>query len=80
MLFNRNRFNRAKLPEAYRRWPLLAGVAAGLWFMVLVYIVRLVLNLIRGDSQTAAFSFLWSVVCLILWTLLHNWARRRQAR
>ena len=75
----RGRRLRAKLPAAYRRWPWLAGVAVGLWFMVLVYLARVVLSLVRGDSQTAAFSLLWSALCFVFWTLLHNWARKHQA-
>ncbi|HUU28554.1 MAG TPA: hypothetical protein VM123_12155 [archaeon] len=63
------------LPEAYRRWPLLSGVAAGLWFLVLLYLVRMILKLFQGDRTTAFFSLLWSMVCLVLWTLLHYWAK-----
>lgn len=68
-----------KLPRAYKRWPILAGVAAGLWVMVLAYLVRLVYSLVTGNPDTAAFSLLWSVVCLVLWTLLHNWAKKHPA-
>jgi len=65
------------LPQAYRRWPLLAGVAAGLWVLVIVYLGRMLLNLVQGDGKTASYSLLWSVVCLGLWRLLHNWARKQ---
>jgi len=67
-----------KLPGAYKKWPPLAGVAAGLWVMVLAYLVRMVFSTLRGDSYTAIFSLLWSVVCLVLFTLLHRWARRQR--
>ncbi|OGG00327.1 MAG: hypothetical protein A3F83_08100 [Candidatus Glassbacteria bacterium RIFCSPLOWO2_12_FULL_58_11] len=65
------------LPKAYRRWPLLSGISAGLWLLVLVYLVRMILSLIRGDQSTAFYSLLWSLVCLILWTLLFQWARHK---
>ncbi len=75
----RRRKQAAKLPGAYKRWPLLAGVAAGLWVMVLAYLVRMVLSLISGETVTALFSLLWSSVCFILWNLLYRWARKHQA-
>lgn len=71
---------RAKLPGAYKRWPLLAGVAAGLWVMVLAYLVRMVLGIVSGHGGTAAFSLLWSAVCFVLWSLLHRWARSKHQR
>ena len=67
------------LPAAYRRWPLLAGVSAGLWVLVLVYLVRMILNIVQGNSTIAFFSFLWSVVCLFLWGVLHGWAVKKTA-
>ncbi|MBW7996373.1 MAG: hypothetical protein FVQ81_07380 [Candidatus Glassbacteria bacterium] len=75
----RRRRLREKLPGAYRRWPLLAGVAAGLWVCVIAYLGRLVLSLIHGHGETALFSLLWSALCFVLWGLLHNWARKYQA-
>ena len=80
MFFDRDDIRRrkltAKLPGAYKRWPLLAGVAAGLWVMVLAYLVRMIFSMLRGDSYTAWFSLLWSIVCFALWNLLHRWARK----
>jgi len=67
------------LPAAYRRWPLLAGVSAGLWVLVVAYLVRMIFNIVRGNGTIAFFSFLWSVVCLFLWSLLHNWAIKKTA-
>ena len=67
------------LPAAYRRWPLLAGVSAGLWFLVLVYLVRMVLNLIQGNGTIALLSLVWSMVCLLLWSLMHGWAMKKTA-
>ena len=71
---------RAKLPGAYKRWPLLAGVAAGLWVMVLAYLIRMALGIVSGHSGTAAFSLLWSAVCFVLWSLLHRWALGKHQR
>ncbi|MBN2290463.1 MAG: hypothetical protein JXQ83_14105 [Candidatus Glassbacteria bacterium] len=68
---------RKVLPAAYRRWPLLAGVAAGLWVLVLFYLGRMLVTLWQGHGKAAAFSLLWSLVCLALWSLLHRWARNR---
>lgn len=65
------------LPAAYRRWPLLAGVSAGLWVLVLVYLARMILNLVWGNGTIAFFSFLWSLVCFFLWSMLHGWAIRK---
>jgi len=65
------------LPEAYRRWPLLAGVAAGLWVLVLFYLVRMLISLFQGYGKAAAFSLLWGLVCLALWSTLHWWAQGR---
>jgi hypothetical protein len=65
------------LPAAYRRWPLLAGVSAGLWVLVLVYLARMILNLVRGNGTIALFSFLWSLVCFFLWSMLYNWAIKK---
>jgi hypothetical protein len=83
MFFDRDDIRRrklaAKLPGAFKRWPLLAGVAAGLWVMVLAYLIRMILSLISGEVTTALFSLLWSVVCFFLWSLLYRWARRHQA-
>lgn len=67
------------LPVKYRRYPLLAGVAAGLWVLVFFYLARMIINLIQGDRQVAAFSILWSGVCFILWTILHKWAQQRSS-
>ena len=82
MLFDRDDIRRrmlaAKLPGAYRRWPLLAGVSAGLWVMVLAYLVRMMLSILSGQSGTALFSLLWSAVCFLLWSLLHRWARKHR--
>ncbi len=84
MFFDRDDIRRrmliAKLPGAYKRWPLLAGVAAGLWVMVLAYLVRMVLSMVSGQSDTALFSLLWSAVCFVLWNLLHRWARNKHQR
>ena len=68
---------KALLPGAYRRWPLLAGVAAGLWVLVVFYLGRMLVTLWQGHGKAAAFSLLWSLVCLVLWSLLHQWARTR---
>ena len=73
---NRTSLN-SLLPKAYRRWPLLAGVSAGLWLLVMAYLVRMILSLLRGDQSTAFYSLLWSLVCLILWNLLSQWARHK---
>lgn len=75
----RKRRLRKKLPGAYRQWPLLAGVAAGLWVMVFAYLGRMVLSLIQGNVRTALYSLLWSAVCFVLGNLLHNWARNYRA-
>ncbi len=72
-------WNNPLLPAAYRRWPLLAGVSAGLWVLVLIYLARMILNLVRGNGTIALFSFFWSLVCLFLWGLLHGWATRKTA-
>ena len=69
---------KALLPEAYRRWPLLAGVAAGLWILVLYYLGRMLVTLFQGHGKAAAFSLLWCIVCLALWSMLHQWARTRR--
>jgi len=68
-----------RLPGAYRRWPWLAGVAAGLWILVVYYLLRLVYSFIQGNRRTALFSLLWSAICFILWNTLHNWARRQRS-
>jgi len=65
------------LPAAYRRWPLLAGVSAGLWVLVLIYLARMILNLVRGNGTIALFSFLWSLVCFFLWSMLYSWAIKK---
>ena len=70
--------SKALLPETYRRWPLLAGVAAGLWVLVIFYLGRMLITLMRGYPKAAAFSLLWSIVCLALWSILHQWARTRR--
>lgn len=82
MFFDRDDIRRrkltARLPGAYKRWPLLAGIAAGLWILVLSYLVRMILSLVSGESATAVYSLLWSAVCYFLLNLLHRWARKRQ--
>ncbi|MEA2063973.1 MAG: hypothetical protein U9P14_09775 [Gemmatimonadota bacterium] len=76
---NKRSYRTILLPPAYRRWPVLGGVAAGLWLLVLFYIVRMLVFLWQGNGKTAVFSLAWSILCLLLWTLLHRWAQRRQA-
>ena len=49
---------KALLPGAYRRWPLLAGVAAGLWVLVVFYLGRMLVTLWQGHGKAAAFSLL----------------------
>ena len=68
-----------KLTRTYRRWPALAGVAAGLWVLVIMYFGRMLVYLIRGDHRVAGLSLVWSIVCLLLWRLLHAWAMHRPA-
>lgn len=67
------------MPEAYRKWPLLAGVAAGLWVLVVFYLGRMLITLWQGHGKAAVFSLLWSMVCLALWSLLHKWARAQRS-
>lgn len=67
------------LPQAYQRWPALAGVAAGLWLLVLMYLGRMLYYLVQGERKVAGFSLLWCVICYLLWRLLNNWARKRTA-
>jgi len=76
---NRRSWHNPLLPAAYRRWPLLAGVSAGFWVLVLAYLIRMIFNIVQGNGTIALFSFLWSMVCFLLWGLLHNWAIKKTA-
>jgi hypothetical protein len=68
-------FDLNKLPGAYRRWPVLAGVAAGFWILFLIYLGRSAYCYFRHDHYLAGLSLVWSIICLGLGQILHAWAR-----
>lgn len=72
-------FDLNKLPGAYRRWPVLAGVAAGFWILFIIYLGRSAYYFFRHDSYLAGLSLVWSILCLGLGQILHAWARNRPA-
>ncbi|MCE5272619.1 hypothetical protein LLH00_15165 [bacterium] len=68
-----------RLPRGYRRWPVLAGVAAGLWLLVFVYLGRAVFYFFQDDHRLAGFSVMWSIICLGLGQILYIWAKNTPA-
>jgi len=64
-----------KLPRGFHRWPVLAGVSAGLWLLVLFYLGRAVFYFFQEDHRLAWFSVMWSIICLGLGQILYIWAK-----